>query len=179
MRVQSVFSRLGAGVFAMMLALPVVAQRDGDGFIDRSPDTCISPSSIREIEIIDDQTILFYMRGRRVYRNILDRSCRGLDDRSRIRYDVRGGRLCSSDTITVLQLFGGIDPGVICFLGEFHPITREEAELIEMESIEPGSGAGSVVMTPLPDPELEDGDSEDGDSEDGDRVDAGPEEDER
>jgi len=111
-------------------SLPVAAQ--DDDVLDRTPRDCITVSRIRRTKIIDDKTILFYMRGSGIYQNILERDCPRLEREGRFMYELRGYRLCDVDTITVLDRFGaGFGRGFTCRLGEFHPITRQEAEEIE------------------------------------------------
>lgn len=115
---------------AWMLPAPVVAQ--DDDVLDRTPQDCVTVARIRSTEVIDDKTILFYMRGGRVYQNILDRECPRLEREGRFMYEIRGYRLCDIDMITVLDRLGaGFSRGFTCRLGEFHPITRQEAEEIE------------------------------------------------
>lgn len=118
--------------------------------IDRTPETCISTPRIRSTEIIDDQTILFYMRGGKVYRNVLDKTCHGLESNDLFTYRIRSTRLCRMDRVTVLMRFGtGFMEGMSCSLGGFHPMTPEEAELMELEPDEVQSLQNSVRMTPV------------------------------
>jgi hypothetical protein len=101
-----------------------------DAAFDRTPRDCVTITDIRQTRAVDDRTILFYMRGRdRIYRNYLPRECPGLMREDRISYKTSTSRLCDVDLITVLeQLGGGLRPGFTCPLGEFTPITKEEAE---------------------------------------------------
>jgi hypothetical protein len=113
-------------------AWPVYGQ-DGEAF-DRTPADCLPVSSIRRTEVVDNQTILFYMRNRKVYRNYLAHECPGLERENRFSYKVYNARLCSIDTITVLQQFAGrIEPGFTCRLGEFHPLSPEEVEDLKVK----------------------------------------------
>jgi hypothetical protein len=131
-----------------LLGSAALAQQEG--VFDRTPRDCISVISIDSTEAVDDQNIIFRMRGNTVYRNHLPQRCPNLERENRISYQVRSGRLCSIDTITVLEQFGGIglQPGFTCRLGEFVPLSPEEVEdlkhgtedlpqtVIETESIE-------------------------------------------
>lgn len=102
--------------------------QDTDQF-DRTPQQCLSTSSIDRTRVLDDRTILFFMRGKRIYRNYLPRKCPGLEREQRIMYKTQGSRLCDIDTITVLEEWGGrLTPGFTCPLGSFVPITAEEVE---------------------------------------------------
>lgn len=132
-----------ASLLGFFLAFPAVAQ-DGEteeaetiGAIedfDREPVRCITPSRIDRTEVIDEQTVVFHMRGKDVYVNRLPNACRSLAREKRFSYDVRTNRLCSVDTITVLEWWGtGLSRGMSCGLGEFYPITQEEAELLDID----------------------------------------------
>lgn len=122
-----------AGACFGALAVPDVVRAQGDEALDRTPESCISTSRVRSTHVVDDRTILFYMRGRRLaYLNELPRDCPRLAREGRFSYRTHGGRLCDSDTITVLESFGGrFQSGATCRLGEFLPITRAEAREIE------------------------------------------------
>ena len=116
-----------AAVLALLVvAAPAFAQ---DGELDRAPTECISTASIARTKIVDDQTIIFHMRGKRAYLNYLDRKCPSLERQERFAYQSTGGRLCDNDMITVLEQWGArLAPGFSCPLGEFQPISQEEAE---------------------------------------------------
>lgn len=115
-------------------ALPLLvsssaAWAQDDGAFDRTPQDCVIVSSIDETEAVDDQNIIFRMRGNKVYRNHLPRKCPGLERENRFMYETRGGRLCSIDTITVLEQFGvSLQRGFTCRLGEFVPLSPDEVE---------------------------------------------------
>ena len=111
--------------------LCLVAARAQDDF-DRTPEDCVRATSIRSTQIIDDRNILFHMRGNRVYRNELPEACPRLASERRFSYErrvgQRVGRLCSVDTITVLESFTGSLFGATCRLGKFYPITQTEVD---------------------------------------------------
>lgn len=158
-----------SGACAVLAALasprPAGAQDDA---IDRSPVDCLSVSRVRSTEVVDDRTILFYMRGRTVYLNELSNDCPRLASEDRFSYQARGGRLCDIDTITVIESFGGLQRGATCRLGEFIPITRAEAAEIEAGP-EGAQRAGQVEAEEVELPD-EDGGSEQAD--DGGATDA-------
>jgi len=63
-------------------------------------DSCISINQIRRTEIVDDQTILFHMRGGRIQKATLAFRCPSLRFYGTIRYEVYTNRLCARvDTI--------------------------------------------------------------------------------
>jgi hypothetical protein len=102
--------------------------QDGEETIDRTPQTCITTQTIDRTKVVDDRTILFYMRGKRVYLNYLPRKCPGLEREERFLYRSNGGRLCDIDSVTVLEQWSGrLSPGFTCQLGAFHPMSDEEA----------------------------------------------------
>lgn len=86
------------------------------------PESCIPISQIRETRVRDDQTIDFYMNGRRVYRNRLPDSCPELGFEERFGYTTSLSQLCSTDIITVLRE-APLMRGASCGLGQFTPIT--------------------------------------------------------
>ena len=90
------------------------------------PVNCIQTSRISNTRVHDDYTIDFEMLGDQVYRNTLPNGCPQLGFDKRFAYEVNSSRLCSDDTITVLQSGGG--RGVTCGLGEFVPIRYADAD---------------------------------------------------
>ena len=97
--------------------------------IDRTPADCVTTTTIDRTQAVDDRTILFFMHGKKIYRNYLPRKCPGLQRQNRIMYKTRGSRLCDVDTITVLEQWGArLEPGFTCSLGSFLPITQEEVD---------------------------------------------------
>src|SRR5688572_31858534 len=98
---------LPAGLLPLLAGAIALGQEGDDAPFERTPQDCVIVSTIRSTDAIDDQNIIFRMRGNRVYRNHLPRTCPGLERENRIAYELRGSsRLCSIDTITVLEDFG-------------------------------------------------------------------------
>lgn len=134
--------------------------------LDRTPERCLSLSRINRTVVVDDQTILFYLRGRDdAYQNILPMRCPGLAANDRFMYSPFSNRLCDSDTITVLERFGSrFERGITCRLGEFYPLSELEAEDLVRANDETERGGGArveVERVELPDDadndEVEDG----------------------
>lgn len=130
--------RLAGTAPALLAAAGALGQGDEAAF-DRTPQDCIIVSSIDQTEALDDQTIIFEMRGRRVYRNTLPRACPGLERENRISFETRTSRLCSIDTITVLELggfggpgIGGFRRGFTCRLGQFVPLSPADIEELRL-----------------------------------------------
>jgi hypothetical protein len=90
---------------------------------------CIDLMRIARTRVADEDTILFYLRGGEIYRNDLPSRCPNLDRDERFMYRVSLNRLCSLDTVTVLEDVGfGFLPGASCGLGKFRAIDKEEAD---------------------------------------------------
>lgn len=115
----------------VVATLSLVAAQAQDDF-DRTPEDCVRASRIRSTQVIDDRNILFHMRGNRAYRNELPEDCPRLAVEGRFTYERRVGqrigRLCSVDSITVLESFGAVPYGATCRLGKFYPITQIEVD---------------------------------------------------
>jgi hypothetical protein len=84
-------------------------------------ENCVQLQSIRETRVRDDQTIDFYMRGGKVYRNTLAGVCPQLGFEERYTYQTSIGSLCSTDIVTVLQ-GPNLMRGASCGLGKFQPV---------------------------------------------------------
>ena len=138
--------RLLATLFLAALIAPMALEADekaDDQPIDRTPIDCISVSRIDKTDVIDDQTVLFFMRGnKQIYRNYLPRKCPGLEVEDRFGYQVRSSRLCKVDLLTVLPRVG---IPTTCRFGEFVPISREEAEELRAIHDHPRHGDGIDV----------------------------------
>ena len=110
-------------VGAALLAAPAGAQDTTDLV------NCISLTRVDNTEIVDENTILFYMRGNEIYRNVLPHRCPGLRAGETFMYRVTTSQLCNVDVITVLDRIGaGFMPGASCGLGKFQPISEAAVE---------------------------------------------------
>jgi hypothetical protein len=90
---------------------------------------CISLNRIDRTTVVDDRSILFYMRGGDIYLNRLPHRCPGLRWEETFMYRTSIGRLCDLDIITVLNNIGfGYSPGASCGLGMFFPISEATAD---------------------------------------------------
>jgi hypothetical protein len=137
-----------------VVAVSAVAQDDAadvEGAFDRTPQNCILVSSIDETDAVDDQNLIFRMRGDKVFRNHLPRKCPGLERENRIAYEARNSRLCSIDTITVLeQRFGvGLQGGFTCRLGEFVPLSPAEVEDLDVRERVGRRGRPGIAAQPV------------------------------
>jgi hypothetical protein len=81
-------------------------------------DVCLDAGHIDHTVVVDDQTVLFYMRGGRIWKNTLQRQCPSLKFEQGFSEDIRGDEVCSNrQMIYVLQT------GTSCSLGAFTPYT--------------------------------------------------------
>lgn len=95
-------------------------------------ENCVSLQSIKKTRIVDDQTIIFYMRGGDIFVNSLPRRCPGLKRAGSYSYATSLSRLCNTDIIRVLETFGSAfpRPAAACGLGFFSPSTKEAIDLM-------------------------------------------------
>jgi len=121
----------------LMIANPSVADVEVDDEDDISI-RCINTRSLRTTEVVNDNNVLFYMMGSKLYLNILPRTCKGLSRERRFSYTTMGRSLCSSDTIRILSGSGGnLHEGMQCRLGRFYPTTKEEVAAARERSTQP------------------------------------------
>jgi hypothetical protein len=111
-------------VLALLASGPFAALGQGADGIPSAID-CISLTRVTGTEVLDEQTILFHMRGQQDYSNYLPRECPGLDAQARFTYRTTNNRLCSNDTITLLEHGSQLSPGATCRLGKFVPASAE------------------------------------------------------
>lgn len=127
---------------------------------DANAEKCISVRRIRQTKIIDDLNIVFYLSGQKTYHNILPRRCPGLARENRFSYRSSVGQLCDLDSIRVLQGGArGLEEGISCRLGLFHPISKEDAEALTDKS--PTVPAAEPIQLPSPEEIGADADGDD------------------
>jgi hypothetical protein len=85
---------------------------------------CIKPYNIKNTNVLDNNHILFEMRGKRYLLNKLDNECHSLGFNRSFGYTARGGNLCGNDIITVLD--NGDSRGA-CGLGKFEVLNKKPA----------------------------------------------------
>lgn len=83
---------------------------------------CIDLIRIDRSEVVDDQTILFHMKGGKIWKNTLPYKCPRLGFERAFSHKTSINRLCSVDTITVLDTSARM-PGATCGLGTFEAYT--------------------------------------------------------
>ncbi len=116
---------------AFLLSILVPGPSLADEEEEYKPLKCINIKRMRNTKIVDDLRILFYMRGKSDYLNILPRQCRGLSREGRFSYRVSANTLCQLDSIRLLYDGAmGLEEGISCRLGFFHGVTEEDIEMI-------------------------------------------------
>ncbi len=101
---------------------------------------CVSLPQIRSTRVVDAQTILFEMGGKKTLANRLPRKCSGLAFEKRFAYKTSLNQLCNTDVITVITSIGA---GASCGLGYFEPWVAPE-----QIGGQPGDGKLEAVKTP-------------------------------
>lgn len=99
----------------------------------KSEKRCLSLSRIRNTRVLDDQSILFVMRGKPDYRNVLPRRCPGLGFYKSFGYKTGINSVCDLDIITVLE---SGRRGASCGLGkfvEYDPAEEDAAKTADTE----------------------------------------------
>ncbi len=88
---------------------------------------CLRLPNIRDIDALDDWTLLVEMRGQAYYVTHLTHQCPRLAFENRFTYTLRGiRRLCEHDLITVLSIDGRA--GATCGLSKFEELSQIETE---------------------------------------------------
>ncbi len=114
-----------------LLTLPAAGPSLADEEPEENARNCVNASLIRNTKIVNDSSILFYMRSNSIYHNILRRQCKGLSREGRFSYHVYTGSLCNRDSIRILyDGAAGLQEGRSCQLGYFHEVTEEDIEMI-------------------------------------------------
>lgn len=100
---------------------------------------CINARSIRRTEVINDDYVVFWVQGRRLYLNELPKSCTGLSQDRRFSFETTTRSLCARDKIRILKESArGIYEGRSCSLGRFQQTTVEDLNaFIESRTVTP------------------------------------------
>ena len=120
------FVRLAAGAAAILAATS--GARVGADDERYAAQRCVYVERIDQTRIVDERSILFFMRDRTVLQNVLPNACHGLRNTDPIKYDVVAGKLCAGEFVTQLIDSSTYGPGRLCKIGMFVPIDREEAQ---------------------------------------------------
>ena len=99
-------------LFALSTVQPIQAAEEeapdiGPPTSDMTGQRCLSSRPIRKTEVLDDQNILFYLRGAAIYLNHLPKPCKRLAQEGRFMYRTTVARICRYDIINLLIDSGG------------------------------------------------------------------------
>ena len=114
-------------VMAQEAAAPPIEDRAPRPSVTTAAPDCIPVTAIRSNRVVDDRTIDFTLKSGRILRNALPYACPQLAFEGQFAYARRGGRLCSTDIVTVL-VSPGMSRGASCGLGPFREITPATSE---------------------------------------------------
>lgn len=123
-------SRLSQLMTALVvLSTPALAAASDDAVDDEEGKRCINARAIRGTDVLNDDNVIFFMQGRKIYLNTLPRSCKGLSRDGRFSFVTHTRSLCKFDSINVLKDSGsGVYEGRACKLGRFKSVTEEEIQ---------------------------------------------------
>jgi len=106
-------------------AEPAQKSRLDDFVATGEVENCLSLARIDRSDVLDDQTIIFEMKGNDYYVNRLPYRCPQLGFEERYSYSTSLTQLCNTDIITVITSTGR---GASCGLGMFEKIEKKETE---------------------------------------------------
>jgi hypothetical protein len=109
-------STIGIFFIATLFSFSVMAETQSQKYLGKK-ESCIDISRIKQSRVLDDQTILFEMRGGKFYINRLPVRCVSLKIAGGFSYSTSIDKLCKQDIIKVVQPSSA--PGQTCSIGEF------------------------------------------------------------
>jgi len=95
-----------------------VAAETSQSPMTKSNAVCLDAGHIDHTTVVDGQTILFYMRGGKIWKNTLPEPCPGLKFERAFSEEINGDVICSS-----MQMIRVMHTGAMCSLGPFTPYT--------------------------------------------------------
>jgi len=97
------------------------------------PERCLSTFEYDQMEVLDDQHVLFKGNGDDIWLNKLRMRCIGLTRNSTPVIRLRDTQVCDMDTFQSMDTMLGMwhRTSATCSLGEFTPVTEEQAKTIE------------------------------------------------
>lgn len=116
------------------LSVDEILQRDPtqQDYVDTP--RCINARQIRDLDVLDDQHIVFEVRRKQYYLVQFERRCPGLRRGSPVIYEPNGGgRLCMLDGIraTYENGPGNITPGMRCAIPKFESVSKEQVVMLK------------------------------------------------
>jgi hypothetical protein len=129
-RTRQLYTQIAAISLACLTALPAVHAQDAEK--DKEPIRCVKIDRIENVDVIDNQNVVFQIGINDYYLNTLPYACNGLRLNEAIMYRTSTNELCDIDVITVLDKVGpGFMAGPSCGLGKFKPVTKEEIKTLK------------------------------------------------
>lgn len=123
---------LGAIAAVVLVSVGGSNAQSGDPADERR---CVPLTGVDRSVVVDDRTLLFYMKDKTVLQNRLASACPGLSRENKFSYRVAQSQLCALDAITVLEDRGfGLIETSSCALGPFQPIDAADAEALRDEA---------------------------------------------
>jgi hypothetical protein len=114
-------------VVIMMASWWTVTCNADDSRAVADAENCLSLWLIDDIDIVDDQAIVFNTKSKGHFVNRLPQACPMLDRNRAILYRTPLSSLCKGDIITVLDVIGGGFQSLgACGLGKFQQVSDEE-----------------------------------------------------
>lgn len=93
---------------------------------------CLSTYRYRNVEVIDDEHVLFRGSGDKMWLNKLRNRCLGLRRNDTLSFELRDNRVCDLDTFDAVDLTGFVSRASgTCTLGTFTVVTPEQVESIK------------------------------------------------
>ena len=124
------YTRIAAISLVCLSVVPVVHAQDA--VTDKEPIRCVKIDRIENVDVIDNENVVFQIGINNYYLNTLPYACNGLRLNESIMYRTSTNELCDIDVITILDKIGpGVQAGPSCGLGKFKPITREEIKTLK------------------------------------------------
>ena len=124
------YTRIAAISLVCLSVVPVVHAQDA--VTDKEPIRCVKIDRIENVDVIDNENVVFQIGINNYYLNTLPYACNGLRLNESIMYRTSTNELCDIDVITILDKIGpGFQAGPSCGLGKFKPITREEIKTLK------------------------------------------------
>ena len=108
----------------------ILSQRSAED--DAKAQRCLRLGVYDEVEVIDEERLIFRGIGGKVWLNQLRQRCIGMRPNDTVLLELRDGRVCNLDTVSTVDkfLFWG-RKSASCSLGNFEPISEEQAKLLE------------------------------------------------
>jgi hypothetical protein len=132
MTIQSTLGLLAAALLPFSGALaadaPVALAETPAGYVKTGETKrCLSTSRIKSMQILNETQILVTVGSNEAYLQ-QPRSCSRLRKHYAFSYQVHGGQLCDTTSITLLDSGSGLSFSGVCFFDEFQKLEKQSAK---------------------------------------------------